>query len=206
MSFEKPTPRAIKKIRKKYKLATNDALSSKQYREALLLGQSKSTKEPMGIRNKTPPKKRDSGKGGVGYGICYTLVEAKRERVIIEVSGNLLSRNAFGSLSVKERMRYSIAHREAIEALRLKYLKVLREYTPMEYAQISFVFASKRGNQRDWDGNSETVKKTQDALVKLGFLKDDNPEYLFLKESRGIINTIVIGDSEPFTRVILERR
>lgn len=174
----KPTVKAVEGIRKKYGIAPNGALSVEQYREAC----------SMSIDNQKVP-----------FAFKYTIVSMSKQSITLEVHGDHLSKNVVDSLPFKQKLAYKKAFKDGAIALRMLEKGRIDAFPAMEKAIISFVFYSKKS--RDYDNNSENIKRIQDTLVSLGFLVDDKRKNL---TSKGNPKEVIVK-SMPKVTVRIDR-
>ena len=156
----KPSVSALNKIRKRYSISKNGAITGAMYREAVALTQSSSTK-------KHDPK----------FSFVYSFLHFSAKSIAIEVKGDHLSKNRVDSLPMRHKLRYKKAFKDGARALCLLERKRLRSLPMIQKAKVHFVFYTTHG--RDYDNHSETIKRIQDTAVSiLGILPDDNPDII----------------------------
>lgn len=125
---------------------------------------------------------------------------------IFTVNGSHYKSNCLPGLNdlLREAERHPIAYnrlKKEMEAIIISCIRRdLRGWKPNGLCQLNIVYGEKsKGNRRDYDNVVAAARKLiNDALVKSGTLKDDNPSYLLYGKNKFMYT------DEVFVRVEIE--
>ena len=179
--------KALAEVRKKYNIKANESIPAHIFREAMSIS--------------VPTKETKNRNFNFNVKILYIT----NNEISLEVIGDIMSKNQIDSLGRKDVIRFKKSIKKAFDDFYLSSKKDLSIFTSTKYPnkyEIGFVFGVKR--LRDWDNNQEVIKKIQDGIVRIGLIKDDNPNVLRLQKD-GIKQVKISNKEKNFVHIKLRR-
>jgi len=177
---------------------SNGVVSSKEYKEAMC---SNKKNKNLHVKARDFLKEKTKKEYNIGNFNLTIKTIIRNKEYLFTIKGNHLSNNTINSLPFRKKLNYKSAIKKAFYIYSIEKRDFLKEIdTLLPFKKVIFYPTSYVVRSRDDDNEGITLKIIRDAIIRLGFVEDDNRKFVTQEKC----NEIISKDKKLEIKMIIE--